>query len=388
MNCATKFAFANEEECFAKLESSCGVLTKPAANDVIFTVGPVDIGQEQEFLPDEQIRPSASQFSRLKARKMPGEYSFNSYCKPSGVHGTIPEHAVLFQAAMGKETAPGAGNDVDYELQNQLDSFTLWVKKGHTVFACRGTTVNVGEFGVTGEEVSGISWSGNYMEQLRAGTHQYIGTILITATTINLGQVGIKKYQKGMFVIVGDSNNGDAGYELTDVNYTTGIATISPALEQEEVDPLITPWWPSAGIESGEPEHGKMGIVTINGNQAIIISARVTLTNNVKYYINEKNGLWTAERFGRPGKRTVEGEIELHYVRDAAQYFYYAEEGISSALVIPVGNVSGGIMELRIPYAEYGTPKITGDEEYYQNLPFVGVASAAAGNDEFSIKFK
>lgn len=388
MNCATQFAYANEEECFAILEGSCGVLTKPSANDVIFTVGPVDIGQEQEKLDDEQIRPSASQYSRIKARKMPGEWSANGYCKPSGTYGVVPEHNVLFQCAMGKETAPGAGSDVDYTLMNQLDSFTLWVKKGHTVFAARGATVNVAEFGVTGEEVSGISWSGNYMEQLRAGTHQYSGTINSAATTINLGQVGIKKYQKGMFIIVGDSNNAGNGYELTDVNYTTGIITISPQLEQQEVDPLITPWWPSAGIEAGEPEHGKMGVVTINGNEAIIISARVTLTNNVKYYINEKNGLWTAERFGRPGKRTVEGEIELNYVRDAAQYFYYAEEGLQSALVIPVGNVSGSIMELRIPFAEYGTPKITGDEEFLQNLPFVGVASAAAGNDEFSIKFK
>jgi len=130
-----------------------------------------------------------------------------------------------------------------------------------------------------------------------------------------------------------------------------------------------------------------MGIVTINGAEAIIISARMTVTNNVKYYINEKNGLWTAERFGRPGKRTVEGEIEHHFVRDAAEYFYYAEENLQSALVIPVGNVSGFIMNLNLPQVEYGTPKITGDEEFVQNLPFFAVASAAAGNDELNITF-
>ncbi len=384
-NCALDFAFANEEECFAVVEGACGSLTKPGVGDRIYSVGPVDIGQEREWLNDEQIRASASAFSRLRARKMPGEWNMNSYTKPSGSVGSAPEHDVLFQCAMGNGGAGGGG--YQYTLANQLDSFSLWVKKGHTVFAARGTTVNVADFGVTAEEVSGISWSGQYMEQLRAGTHQYLSTVSISATTIPIGVAGCRKFSEGMFIHVGDSTNGVTGYELTDVNYTTGVITISPALEQEEVNPLITPWWPIASSEVGTPGHGKMGVVTINDAPAIIISARVTLTNNVKYYVNEKNGLWTAERFGRPGRRAVEGEVELHYVRNATEYFYYADEGISSALVIPVGNVAGYIMNLGVPYAEYGSPKISGEEEYVQNLPFVGVADAAAGNDEFVITF-
>jgi hypothetical protein len=44
-------------------------------------------------------------------------------------------------------------------------------------------------------------------------------------------------------------------------------------------------------------------------------------------------------------------------------------------------------MEINIPYAEYRTPSISGDEEFIQTVPFVGIASASL-NDELNIVFK
>ena len=44
-------------------------------------------------------------------------------------------------------------------------------------------------------------------------------------------------------------------------------------------------------------------------------------------------------------------------------------------------------MELSIPYAEYKTPTISGEEEFEQSITFMGVASASL-NDEISITFK
>jgi len=83
-NCALDFAFANEEEAYAVIEDACGTLKPPSvAGDRIYTVGPVDFGQDREFKPDEQIRASASRFSDIKARLSPGEWNFNSYVKPS-----------------------------------------------------------------------------------------------------------------------------------------------------------------------------------------------------------------------------------------------------------------------------------------------------------------
>ena len=387
-NCALDFAFSTEEECFVKKETYCGTLVKPAVTDRIFTVGPVDFNQESEFLDDEQIRASASMLSPTKGRKTPGEWSADTYVKPSGTPGTAPEHDVLFECGLGAKDAQASY--VDYTLENQLDAFSLWVKKGHTVFAMRGASIETIEFGISGDAIAGNSWAGKFMEKLMAGTATAHGDYATGASVITMKTKHSLRYNVGMFIEIDDEDNGGAGYEITDINYTTDKITISPALVGDPTigtDPPITPWWPTASAEIGEPVHGKLGMVTIDGVDTIVLSANCTLTNNIKYYENEKNNVFTAERFGRPGKRALEGSIELYYMQEGPTYFYRSEYQISDGLIIPAGNVSGYIMEVRVPYAEYGSPTIAGEEEFEQTIPFKGIASATL-NDEFSVRFK
>lgn len=382
-NVALDFAFANEEEAFAVIESVGGTLLQPSANDRIYTVGPVDFGQDWELKEDEQVRASPSRFSAIKARLTPGEWSCNTYVKPSGTVGTAPEHDVLFQGLMGGSYGLDSGN-YKYKLSSQLDAFSLWTRKGHTVFAKRGVTVEQAEFGIMGEDIGKVSWSGKYMQQYRAGTGTAHGTISSTDVTIQLKAGHSQRFSIGCYVNIGDSEN----HLVSAINYTNDTLTIpAPGVDGDQgSDPAITPWWPTAGTEIGTPVHGKMGMVTIEGQDSIIMSARVTVVNNIKYYEDEKNNLWTAERFGRPKFRDVDGELELRLLRGGATYWYRAEYQIQNALVIPVGNVSGYTMELIIPYAEYRSPKITGEEEFNQTVPFVAVASEAM-NDEIEIRF-
>jgi len=384
-NCATRFAYANEEECFAIVETTCGTLKKPGASNRIYSTDPVKFKQEQNFDEDEQIRAGASQLAPIKGVKNPGDWSLDSYVKPSGAPGTAPEHDVLFQCALGAK-ATNAGVSVIYSLANQLDSFSLWTKKGHTVFSFRGCSVEQPVFNVPGGELAKINWSGQYMEQLWAGTTVANDTCGAASTVIQLNTGAAMLYVEGMYVVVGTDDNSGNGYLLTDVNYTNDTITIPSLDTNQGVNPTITPWWPTASAEVGEPQHGKQGIVTIDGTPSVILGATVTLKNNIKYYINEKNNLWTAERFGRPGKREVSGNINHFFLERGASYFYKAGYEVSDALVIPVGNVSGYIMNINIPYARYMTPEIDGDEEIEQKMDFKGIASAAM-NDELTISF-
>jgi len=191
MNCASDFAYANQEQAFAVLEASCGTLTKPTINDRIYTVGPIDFGQERELLEDMQIRASASQLPSIKARLLTGDFSFETYVKPSGVLGTAPEHAKLFRCLMGLETATPV-TKVEYTLQDQLDSITLWAKKGHTVFAMRGATIESAEFTIAGDAVASIRWSGKFMERLWAGETPADDTCGIAKATIQLPSKGAR----------------------------------------------------------------------------------------------------------------------------------------------------------------------------------------------------
>lgn len=393
-NCALNFAFANEEESLIKLEENCGTLEKPEITERIYTVGPVGFLQEQEFLDDEQVRSTASRFSPIKGRKMPGDWNFNTYVKPSETRdavgdGSVPEHDVLFKCLMGSGAA-GTDDSLGYryKLANQLDSFSLFTKKGHTVFAFRGCTVEQAEFGISGEAIAGVSWTGKYMEQLWAGT---ITPTNASGTTITLPARGTERYTVGMYVFVGLDTNDGAGYLITAIDHINNTLTIDPTLVSSPYawasGADITPRWPADGSETGKPVHGKMGMVTVGGQNCIVLSARVTVVNNIKYYINEKNDLWTAERFGRPKVREIDGELELFFLKPGPSYFYRAEHQVSNVILIPVGNVAGSIMEISIPNAEYRTPRITGEEEFVQNIPYIAVASSDE-NDEMTIDFK
>ncbi|MHA1386758.1 MAG: hypothetical protein ACTSR3_23630 [Candidatus Helarchaeota archaeon] len=379
---AQDISFANEEECFVIKETTAGTLKKPGTDDRVYTIGPFDFGQDQEFKEDEQIRASASMLSPIKGRKLAGEFTANTYVKPSGAKGTAPEHDVFLECLMGTKTV-NAGVSVVYTLANTLPSFSFWSKKGDTVYAGRGATVNTGAFTIPGDDISTITFGGNFMELLWAGTAK---TQSISSSVLTMDSGGAQLYVEGMYVNVGSDDNSGAGFEITDVNYSTDKITLESAPSVSGVQ-TVTPWWPSSGVETGEPVFGKMGIVKVGGNNFVTLNVSVSMTNNIKYYDYEKNNVWTAEKYGRPGKREINGEIEAHLLPRGPSYRYRAEYQVSNALILPAGKTSGYIMELSVPYAEYASPSLEGTEEFLQRIGFKAIASSSL-NDEFSITFK
>jgi len=383
------FAYANEEATFIIKEGTKGTLQKLTAANKVYTVGPVDFGQELEFLEDEQIRETASRFSPIKARKLVGELSFTTYVKPSGTKGTAPEADVLFECLMGSKDV-NTDVSVVYSLANQLDSFSLWCKKGHSVFAFRGVGLEGADFGIAGEEIANIAWSGKYFEQLWAGTATATGTYAASDTVINFAATEAERFCKDMYVTVGDDTNNDQGYKITAVNQAAKTITIEALTSNPSaagINPTVAPWWPTASSEVGTPGHGKMGFVTIESLNAIVTRSTLNVANNLKFYEDEKNDKWTCESFVRPGRREIGGELELRFIKSGPSYFYRSEYQVSNALVIPVGNAAGYIMEITIPYAEYETSRLASGEEVMQTIPFKAIASATM-NDEMALTFK
>jgi len=379
---ATDLSFAREEECFiVKETTAAGTLEKPGTDDRVYTVGPLDFNQDQEFKEDEQLRATASMLSPIKGRKMAGDWSGTLYVKPSGALGTAPEADVLFDCLMGGGAAD-AGVDYEYTLENTLSSFSFWSKKGDTVYAGRGATVNTASFTIPGDDVAKHVFGGQFMELLWAGTCK---TVSIAGAVLTLDPGGTALYKPGMFVEVGSADNGGDGFEIISIHYEAGTMTI-------EADPgvvgvqTVTPWYPTAGAEVGKPVYGKMGIITVNGQDFVVLNATVEMNNNIKYYDYEKNDSWTAEKYGRPGRREITGTIEAHQLQRGASYRYRSEYQVQDALLIPAGKTSGYIMRLGIPYAEYMTPQLSGDEEFIQTITFKAIASASY-NDEFVIVF-
>lgn len=383
--CTTDLSFSNQEQVFAVLEDVCGTLKLPSGSNRIYCTKAVTFDQSQSFQADEQIRASASELPSLKGAKAPGSTTLETYVKPSGTPGTAPEADILFRCALGTKTVD-PGVSVVYSLANQLESLSLWVLKGSVMFAFRGCGIDSAGFNISGNAYGSVSWGLQYMEQKWAGTVAANDTCGIGKETIQLPTGGAQLYCASMPVKVGTDDNNGAGYVISAVNYSLDTITIPALLTNQGSNPTIAPWYPTSSAEVGEPVFGKLGIVTISGANAVILNSKVDLKNNLKYYTDEKNNTWTAERFARPKRRSVEGSLDMNLLAMGPSYFYRAEYQVSDALLIPCGNVSGYMMRLSIPYAEYTTPKIGGDDEFTQSIGFKGVASASL-NDEFSIMF-
>jgi hypothetical protein len=383
--CTTDLSYANEEQVFCILEDVCGTLKRPTASSRIYCQKAVNFDQQQNFIDDEQVRATASEFASIKGPKNPGTASFDTYVKPSGTAGTAPEVNTLLRCGLGTAT-PDPGVSVVYTLANQLESLSLWILKGNVMFAMRGCGVDTVDWNISGNAIASMSWGLQFMEQSWAGTYPCNMNAVQGTTVITMATKGAQLYCVGMPVKVGTDDNNGAGYVISAVNYTLNTITIPALLTAQGTNPTIAPWYPTSSAEVGAPVHGKMGIVTIGGANAVILSSKISLKNNLKYYTDEKNGLWTPERFGRPAKRQVTGQIDMNLLSMGPSYFYRAEYQVNDALIIPCGNVAGYMMKLTIPYAEYTTPKIGGDAEFTESLAFKAIASATM-NDEISATY-
>jgi len=380
-------ALASEEILFAVIETEAGTLAYPTATDVIRAVGTANVNQSDELLEDGQLSNRRSRLSKIKGRTNPGTWSFTTYTKPSGTLGVAPEHDLLFECAMGKKGS-GTGSSIEYTFDSTsvLKSFSLWRKVGHSVFAAAGCTINQVGISVAGSAISQISWSGEFMKWFRAGTSKLTSAASELDTTIVVEDASL--YTPNTRINIGELDNSGSGYKITEVNYTTKTLTISPALEDDAASgTAVTPWLPTPSYKSGTPVHGKLGIVKIAGNEAIILEANIQLTNNIKYYVDEKNGVMYPTIYGAPTFRDVTGNLRLYFYQNIPGYFYKSEYQIQDALIVPAGDKSGAIMEISCPKIEYETPSLEGDTEVMVSLGFTAIGSAT-GDDEMKIIFK
>jgi len=396
------FSLAQEEQIYVIKESNEGTLEYPAITDCVLAVGVSAFGQNIELIDDAQIRDTRTRFSAIKGRVHPGDWSFTTYVKPSGALGTAPEADVLYECLAGKKKV-NAGVSVVYSSDSSINmpSFSLWVKKGHTVFCMWGCTVNVGEHTVTGAEIAQVAWSGQFMRWCWAGETKLVGAAASAQADVTVKNaekycnqlIKVAIYNSAGTTVV-DDNGGD-GYIIKSIDYANNVITMTTnLLIGGSNGDTLKPWWPASCTETGRPVHGKLGICTISpkgGASPVdckVLSAAITHTNNIKYYEDEKNGLLYADTYEAIGFRDIIGTLTLFFYKSGTKYFYRAEQQSQNALVVPAGDTAGRILSISCPRIEYRTPTLSGEEEIMMELPFVAIGESGHEDEEISYTFR
>jgi len=161
---------AIEQVCLCCKETTKGTAVYPtAAAELVIGAGSVDINQQPGYSNSEEVANSLDVLDRFQDQVGAGTFKIPTYVRPSGTAGTAPMADVLYESLMGVGTNV-VGTSEAYSQATTKPSFTLWVKKGHTVFFGTGACVDSGAFNFTNKGACKIDFSGGFMQMGWAGT--------------------------------------------------------------------------------------------------------------------------------------------------------------------------------------------------------------------------
>lgn len=408
-------AIGKSQACFTGKETTKGDLlpfSSVNANTVGFflTAGEGAINQELETLEDKQVRNGRSKRNMIKGRFNPGKYSFPTYIKPlvpasATDYSKFTEVHHLLESVTGGTPVITAGDNVKFTLGNTLPTFNLFIKKDHTLFIGLGCTANQLKIDIKGSDVGMFNWEGEFMKMIYAGTSEITASAAASATQIVVEDAA--KYN-----VVPQSGGGNTGayikigtqadvYKITAVDYLTNTLTITPALVAA-VEPAdaVVPYMPidtttTAWVEKGTPVHGKLGQVKMGaagatvdtGSGFPILDCAITITNNVKYSTDEKDGSMYAQDFFTSDFRTVEGTASLYFRTNDLKYWKMALAQDQKSLSVPIGEIAGQKFIIHLPHIEFKTPTVAGENEQTASIAFSGLMYSTV-NDEVVLYYK
>lgn len=381
-------ALGRELQCFMKYESTAGTLVEPDATetDVVFPINTPTITQERETFDDEQKRNSRSRLTPIAGRYLSGSWSFDTYIRPSGTAGDVPMEDNLVYGLLGARTV-NAGTNVTYTLAGaavDLPSFSLWFKDGHTVYMCYGATVNQGVFKVDGRTPGQVSWSGGFMKRLWTG-ESTLGAAITDTSSTSITVADGSRFNADSIIEIDSEIMKVTAVATNTLTVTRGYKSSSAALHDNST--AVYPWWPTADESGyGDPVHGRLGYVTLDAANYNTLTNEITITNNIKYYEEEKNSEDWCTVFGTPEMRSLEARTTVYFRAGDAKRFSDSLNWESIALMVPCGDTSGSIFKITLPRNRLRAPAVTGDAERIMELQFLPYSSSSY-NDECTIEY-
>lgn len=382
-------AIARQQVVYAKLETTKGTLVFPAGTDVVVAAGPGSINQQPAFSDSDEIINSRDTINRFQDKYPPGEWSFPVYARPSGTAGTAPSEDVLMESLLGDKTVTG-GTSVAYTLATTKPSFSLWMKKGHTIFFASGATA--GSLKTTLETKGGhkMEFSGQFMAMGWAGTCTLDAAALIEATSVVVHDA--KKFSVGARVEfvegVNTYNNTAAGYTVTAVNVATNTLTISPMLEAALDDESIIRGYLPTASAVGTPLENRKGYATFDAVTTPLQTMNVNISDMPKYLDDEVSDADYPTEYIET-KRAIDGSASVYFRENDLKYFYDGYNATAAgdvALALIVGDTAGSIVTYAMPTTSLSVPSLEDAEPTVAlNIPYKALGSS--GEDSISITY-
>ena len=377
---------ARQQTVFAVKETTKGTLAFPAAADpFIVAAGYVDMNQNPSFSNSEEIRNSRDVLSQFQDMTPAGSFSLPLYVRPAGTAGSAPMGDVALESLLGTKTV-NSSTSVVYSPGMTKPSFSLWAKKGHTMFFASGAVAE--QMSVSAQNKGGIKLdlSGSFLRLGWAGRDAVAATASAAATTVTVNDA--KKYTIGAVIQnVTKSDHGTNGYTVTAVNTSTNVLTISPALPAGgwAISDVLEGYLP-AGTDVGTPLESRKTTATVGGVSKVAQSISITYGDQVKMLDDEMTTTGYPADYVE-SDRSVSGTMTTYFRQDDVAQFVDGLAGNNKAVVITFGDTAGSKLEVSMPKCKLQVPKVSTSAPTV-NLSVDYTALGTNGEDSIALTFK
>lgn len=135
---------------------------------------------------------------------------------------------------------------------------------------------------------------------------------------------------------------------------------------------------PVAHTTIGAPAGGMVGSFFVDGNSFLVISAQVTINNNLELRNKELGTQWASGIAGRTQNRKV--NVSITFYLEDLRLIGMAHSIQRGCLRLLIGDTSGDMLACILPSVEFEVPE-TGNELGPKEMTIEGMAYATSGND-------
>lgn len=394
MTVTNRIQLGRDAKVFVVQETTAGTQAYPTDTDKVIPSGSVEFNQQPSYTPTTEVRGSRSMRTRFLDQNPAGTWSIPMYCRPSGTAGSIPDGHILLYGAFGSTTTY-AGSSVTYTLSNDDHvTLTIYVGMKDMVFALIGCTVNEFKAAVNNKGGINYNFSGGFMTMRWAGKAVVTG---YTTKVFTMAADDASMFVAGMKIRVWDDSASayyDSGaiYTITAVviNGASSTVTISEtcAITYASGD-WIEGYLPT-GTEIGTAIEARASNFYLDGGTTAIpiITADITLTNNIKYLEDEISTAVYPTGFSADTRNAL-AALQLYLRTDDLNYFKQSGllasgDKVQGNLVLRGGDTAGSKMQIAMPVVDGSVPNLSGDLEKMIAIDFQGLASASY-NDEIKL---
>jgi hypothetical protein len=375
-----EYAYGREENVFVKKEVAMGTYVHPAGTDAIAVLS-CDMQFKQDRKKASVKTSLRSQLTKVTGRKS-ASWSIEKYLLPSGVAGTAPDDADLWEALFGKATT-GAGS-VAYSLTKEPSiALSILRQYGPHQEAVCGAVPGKASIKFGGGDEPKVTFSGDAVDHLFSGSD--VLTAEVTADDA-IVVTDARQFSLGMKVKVGTEDN-TTGFIISAIDYDTNTLTLSTAVEHQLTGAAVVPFGITP-VTAGEILAVTAGTVTLGGETIYLTGCTVDIDQAPKLR-NDEYGQAAPRGLRYPDPRVVKCSMDLYFERGAAKWLNNAKRFGALDASIVMGSVAGKQVQIDLKAIEFDIPSVKIPEKEECTITLAGQADGtAAGDDEIVVTFK